>query len=391
MRLLRICVNGLPAFENGKIDIDFITKQRVTEFDRDQLSQVGNAEHLFTNNVIGFAGINASGKTTVLMLISFVLRLITNKTINLEDDINENYWSKVFRDFETADFTIYMLSKNNKCLKLCTQLEHDQEGKFIITKEKIYKKNVTKNMSKKMLFEFPEKTLFLTRDDIKYLPDDISIIIVFNRDNEDGTNVIDRINITNFNILTLYGNYPEKLIHFLDPTIEYIHLEKMPMGQNGTPVSDVKLKFYNRDPITLSNVTLLNNYLSSGTIKGIGLFLEAKSLFERGGYLILDEIENHFNYEIVVTLIRYFMNSGINKSNAVLLFSTHYLELLDEFERNDNINIVRNKSGITVVNLSRELDRNDVNKSDVFKSGYLGGTSIQYNQRLDLTKSLKGE
>ena len=78
MKLLRICANGLPAFENGKVDIDFTVKQRVTDDDRDQLSQVGNATHLFANNVIGFSGINASGKTTVLTLISFVFSWIEN-------------------------------------------------------------------------------------------------------------------------------------------------------------------------------------------------------------------------------------------------------------------------------------------------------------------------
>lgn len=387
MKLLRICANGLPAFENGKVDIDFTVKQRVTDDDRDQLSQVGNATHLFANNVIGFSGINASGKTTVLTLISFVLRLVTNKPLNTED----RYWSRALRKFQIADFAIYLLSNQNECIKLKTQIEHDQNGNLVIKKEELYKKKITKSMSKKKLFEFTENMLFVTRDDIKYLPDDVSIIIVLNRDNKDGTNIIDLINITNFNILTLYGDYPKTLVHFLDPSIEYIHAKKMPEGKDGTPVAAIELKFYDGEPIILSNVALLNNYLSSGTIKGIGLFLEAKTLFKHGGYLILDEIENHFNYEIVVTLIRYFMDNEINKAGAVLLFTTHYLELLNEFERNDNIFIVRNKTGIKVNNLSLELKRNDVNKSDVFKSGYLGGTSIQYEQRFALTKNFREE
>ena len=57
--------------------------------------------------------------------------------------------------------------------------------------------------------------------------------------------------------------------------------------------------------------------------------------FETGGYLIIDELENHFNQEIVSTLIRFYMDKKVNKKGAMLIFSTHYSELLDVFERND--------------------------------------------------------
>ena len=71
-----------------------------------------------------------------------------------------------------------------------------------------------------------------------------------------------------------------------------------------------------------------------------------------GGYLIVDELENHFNKEIAATLVRFFLDKKVNKKGATLIFSTHYSELLDEFERNDNIYIIRNKEGISAENLS---------------------------------------
>lgn len=71
-----------------------------------------------------------------------------------------------------------------------------------------------------------------------------------------------------------------------------------------------------------------------------------------GGYLIVDELENHFNKEIAATLVRFFLDKKVNKKGAALIFSTHYSELLDEFERNDNIYIIRNKEGISAENLS---------------------------------------
>lgn len=74
--------------------------------------------------------------------------------------------------------------------------------------------------------------------------------------------------------------------------------------------------------------------------------------FLEGGYLIVDELENHFNKEIAATLVRFFLDKKVNKKGAALIFSTHYSELLDEFERNDNIYIIRNKEGISAENLS---------------------------------------
>ena len=50
--------------------------------------------------------------------------------------------------------------------------------------------------------------------------------------------------------------------------------------------------------------------------------------------------------------MRFFLDKKVNKKGATLIFSTHYSELLDEFERNDNIYIIRNKEGISAENLS---------------------------------------
>ena len=110
--------------------------------------------------------------------------------------------------------------------------------------------------------------------------------------------------------------------------------------------------------------------------------------FQTGGYLIVDELENHFNREIVSTLIRFFMDKKVNPRGAMLIFSTHYPELLDEFERNDNIYVARHQQGITVENLSNLLKRNDVKKSDAYQSGLLEGTVPMYEAFMDLKRSI---
>ncbi|MFR1904738.1 MAG: hypothetical protein ACLS28_02660 [Clostridium neonatale] len=132
----------------------------------------------------------------------------------------------------------------------------------------------------------------------------------------------------------------------------------------------------------------LNNYLSSGTIKGINVFLNAMLTFNNGGYLIVDELENHFNREIVSTLIRFFMNEKVNNKGATIVFSTHYSQLLDEFERSDDIYIVRNKNGINVEKLSKILKRNDIKKSEAYQSGYLQGTAPVYESYINFKNAI---
>ena len=113
-----------------------------------------------------------------------------------------------------------------------------------------------------------------------------------------------------------------------------------------------------------------------------------KEVLQSGGYLLVDEIENHFNKEIVTTLVRFFMDSRFNKNGGTLIFTTHYPELLDEYDRNDGIYIVRNCNGITAENLSYILTRNDIKRSDAYQSGFLEGTTPTYEAYIRLKKSL---
>lgn len=114
----------------------------------------------------------------------------------------------------------------------------------------------------------------------------------------------------------------------------------------------------------------------------------AREILREGGYSLINEIENRFNKEIVSTLIRFFKNSQLNKKGGVLFFSTYYLELMDEYDRNDSIFITRNSNGITVENLCTILKRNDIMKSKAYESGYLQGTTPSYEAYMKLKKSM---
>lgn len=204
------------------------------------------------------------------------------------------------------------------------------------------------------------------------MPDDVSIMIARNKKTKEYVRIVNLLKYTNENILPFSEDIPTEVITFLDPTIESLHFDK---NDNKTLIH---LKFKGEDEILLNNPVELNNYLSSGTIKGMITFTLAQEVLQSGGYLVMDEVENHFNKEIVTTLMRFFMDNKLNKNGGTLIFSTHYPELLDEYDRNDSIFITRNRNGITVENLSNILKRNDIKKSDAYQSGFLEGTTPTY-------------
>lgn len=381
MKLLKLVINGLPHFKN-ELDIDFVAQQRVDHYDKERLCNVFS--NIYVNKAISFIGINASGKTTILKAISFVMKMLNNESIN---NIQSKSVLDDLDDDQQVMITTYFYDGHN-INKLETSIgkevsEVDGNEKLIIQDEKLWTKESVKIKTKKSLFDFDENDLREKRDkNEQYLMDDVSIIVAENKKKNMSLFIYDMLEWTDHNILNVLGRFPKELLTFLDPSIEYLECSLKDKKV------DIRLKFYGKEEIIINSPSVLENYLSSGTIKGLGVFMSATFSFVESGYLIIDEIENHFNREIVATLIRFFMDEKVNKKGATILFSTHYSELLDEFDRNDSIYIVRNKDGIGVENMSNILKRNDIKKSEVYDSGYLGGTVPAYEAYMALRKVL---
>lgn len=381
MRLLKICMQNMPRFKEN-IDIDFITKQRVAEDDQEKLFHVFS--NVYTNQAISFIGINASGKTTILKAVSFVINLLNNESLN---NIKSNEILNDLSENENVKITSFFYNENS-VYKLETVITKrinavDNREKLVITDEKLWEKNASRVKTKKSLFDFKDVDIKIERNQKEqFLLDDVSVMIALNKEKQSNFPLRDMLIWTNHNMLNVLGKFPKELLTFLDPSIEYF---KCDVDKKS---ADIRLKFYGSEEIILNRPSEIEKYLSSGTIKGINVFMNALLCFVEGGYLIVDELENHFNEEIVATLVRFFMNPNVNKTGATLIYSTHYSELLDEFERNDCIYIVRNSGGIYAENLSLILKRNDIKKSEAYESGYLEGTVPVYDAYLALKKVL---
>ena len=385
MKILRITVNGLPLFKQ-ELDLLFYTQQRVGEDDKEKLYKIEPNYYLHT--ACAFIGINASGKTSVLKVINLALNILRNEPINHVESRN------ILGACERATFKICFLDKKNNvyCLKTVITSKKAKAGRYVysIIEEKLWEKPISSVKSKKYLTDFTAISPIAVRNtEEAYLLDDVSFIIAHNKKANDKIDVFSLLSYTNINILPFTEDIPLEVIAFLDPTIEKLYFEKV------EDKASIHLKFKDEEEIILNNAVELEQYLSSGTIKGIITFSMVKEVLASGGYILVDELENHFNKEIVVTLMRFFMDSSLNKNGSTLIFTTHYPELLDEYDRNDAIYIIRNRNGITAENLSYILKRNDIKKSDAYQSGFLEGTTPAYEAYLRLKKnlaaSLKGQ
>lgn len=380
MKILRIEAVGLPLFKE-KLDITFYAQQRVNEENKSILYSVSETPPLYLNTANAFIGINASGKTSILKAFELAASLLRGESLNHIASRN------LIGGSEHAIFRTCFLSNDNHifCLETAITSRLSRLGEYIYTiaDEKIWKKNLNSVKSKKYLTDFSDmQPVAIRQKDERYLPDDVSFIIGHNKETGDSLDLLSLMTYTNMNILPFSEDIPLDAVRYLDSTIENLYFEK-----DGEKLL-IHLKFWNTEEIIINNAAKLEQYLSSGTIKGIMTFSMLKDVLCSGGYLLIDEIENHFNKEIVMTILRFFLDSSLNKKGGILVFTTHYPEILDEYERNDSIYIVRNRNGITAKNLSQILHRNDIRKSDAYQSGFLEGTTPQYEAYIKLKESV---
>lgn len=379
MKLLKITVEGLSLFKE-RLDLTFYAQQRVAEDDKAVLYPLFS--NVYLNPANGFIGVNASGKTSVLKVILLALNMLNNEPLNHIETKDILGDSK-----EVVLKCCFYSAYSDEVCRLETVIVSEKskvEGiKYRIAQERLWTKKTTDITTRKMMTDFGDREPVLVRSESEdFLSADVSIIIAWNKKRKEQMKAVNLLRFTNRNVLPLSDDIPPEVIAFLDPTVERLHFD------NKDQKTLIHLKFREKDEMILNSPKELNHYLSSGTIKGMIIFTLAQEALQTGGYLVVDEIENHFNKEIVSTLIRFFMDANLNKYGGILIFSTHYPELLDEFDRNDSIFITRNRNGITVENLCNILKRNDIKKSDAYQSGFLEGTTPMYEAYMRLKKSV---
>ncbi|MDR3190898.1 MAG: ATP-binding protein [Lactobacillaceae bacterium] len=383
LRFLKIVINNHPLIQTNTA-FSLVSDQRVQEGDEEQMI------HLFgrnwVNNITTLAGRNAAGKTTLMKFTLGMLSLLLGN-----NSITQTRLVEVLLGDAPVTVEMYFYGTNKQIYQdVLTFAWDSQQGAWYIDQEVIKVKTAKVNDAKKSLFNFTEAEVFADRsklDGIASLvlsPDDSIFRTVIAHNKYQPTAVVDNLTFTDLNFLvSAQDEVPTQILEYLDSTVEYLKIDRL---ENHQSVFRLKFKGLPRE-ITDNNFANITRYLSSGTAKGITIYSQALITLKKGGYLFIDELENHFNHAIVRTFIEMFADQRINQQQATLIFSTHYSALLDDLVRGDQVYIARRQAKITLTRYSDTDLRSDLVRSDVFDANLIAGTAPDYDAYMRLLKA----
>ena len=379
LELLKVKASGFKLLEDN-FELDFTTRTRV--YQKDKLSEIEEIDKgLNTFRSIAFVGRNSSGKSTALSLVlktllflqtgrwEFIPREFKKDSIDLNivfylEGFLYNY-SCTFNTIEIDKLSIaniYSPITNEKLIKL----EYNK-ARGIVNLDLLNTNGVDES-------EILKSSLLDTSAIAKITGDKISVDEFSNNNivNFDG-NIVKNTFFASLN--SCDKELVSSIIKLLDESIEYIICDNSDL---------VKFKRINEKEIIISKLELLS-ILSSGTFRGVELYVRSINALKYGKVFIVDEIENCFHKKLVKNLLFIFNSKNINSKGAKLIFSTHYTEILDSLSRRDNIFITHKENGyVNVKNLYSDYDvRTELSKSNQFDNNVFN-TSFNYEQFLNV-------
>lgn len=384
MRIVRVEINNVTLF-NKKFAVDFVNSDLVRKNREDNeniLPAYRVKSGIYTQVLMAFTGLNATGKTTALELLSAITQVILQgKSLN-DASIQQVFLKLIpvlkehkleWKIFFIHDHTFYHLHSVISAEDILNTAIENNGFKFIFEE---LKGIALSKVSRKNFNDVSQFKTYINRSQEKdnpYLQDDASIASSLK--GVKGT-VFPLGQNTNFNFPAWLGVPSEEALHVFDPNIQNLSIRRDKDGN-----SQYTLSFKNRDDFTYGGSPMgLVNLLSSGTIKGLTILPGIIRTLKLGGYVFIDEIENHFNKKIIEWFFKLFMDKTTNPKGACLIFSTHYPELLDSFIRKDNIYITRRdkENYFECVRYSDFVKRNELLKSKVILENVINGTAPRY-------------
>lgn len=384
MRIVRVEINNVTLF-NQKFAVDFVNSDLVRKNREDNeniLPAYRVKSGIYTQVLMAFTGLNATGKTTALELLSAITQVILQgKSLN-DASIQQVFLKLIpvlkerkleWKIFFIHEHTFYHLHSVISSEDILNTAIENNGFKFIFEE---LKGIALSKVSRKNFKDVSQFKTYINRSQEKdnpYLQEDVSIASSLK--GVKGT-VFPLGQNTNFNFPAWLGVPSEEALHVFDPNIQNLSIRRDKDGN-----SQYTLSFKNRDDFTYGGSPMgLVNLLSSGMIKGLTILPGIIRTLKLGGYVFIDEIENHFNKKIIEWFFKLFMDKTTNPKGACLIFSTHYPELLDSFIRKDNIYITRRdkENYFECVRYSDFVKRNELLKSKVILENVINGTAPRY-------------
>ncbi|MCC8047042.1 MAG: ATP-binding protein [Clostridiales bacterium] len=370
MKLLRVRASN---FKNCQDDtkIDFLAKSKKTSEDKEYELQT-IADGLYRYNTMAFVGKNASGKTTAIELLDCCYSILGE--FRLEN-----------KHYNYNDISLEIIFYHEGYIyKYVTLLQNDitAENRATFKSQHIFRKKYYKSKLNTIYAE----TGFEEMMNLGELPEDTaSVFFVLKKKTEaaiyfdsygEGADTYQIL----FRAMNSYGitnDILADIIRIFDESI--LELQR---------IDDHNYHMVGRNEDRIFSDKELIYLLSSGTTKGILLYTLMVVSLKNGLDLLIDEAETHFHKTLVENMINLYKDKSVNKRNATLAFTTHYCEVLDLFNRQDNIWICRTEDKVLIQNMYDTFDlRSGLLKSKQFYNNTFQ-TAVNYEQLMNLKRDL---
>lgn len=370
MKLLRVKANGFKNCADN-FCIDMVAKSKKTSEDIEyELNEID--EGLYVYNTVGIVGKNASGKSSTLQLLDWCYDILSTFGLSGKGNCYQGV-------------SIEMIFYDNGYLyRYYTDLENSNSLKdnAVFKNQQLFRKKYYKTKIKKIYAD--EWGEYVKINEV--MPEEVSIVFsalkkseireIFYELSMDNSSAYE-LTFKLLRVAKLEGIYLEKILKIFDENISELHQ----IDEN-----NYSLIYRGEKKIFSSNE--LYEFMSSGTTKGLNLYVLAIASLQMGFDLMVDEIENHFHKTLVENLVMLYKDKNVNKKNATLIFSTHYCELLDMFNRSDNIWITHSRDKIEIENMYEKYGlRSELLKSKKFYQNTFD-TAVNYEALMDLKKEL---
>ncbi len=358
-----------------------VKNESVLEFDLNLQKETS----LVAQPVIGFAGANASGKSTILKALTFTLWFASESFLGLQPQVVIPVVPFITNQENPCKFHIIFTIEGidyEYVLEVTTQKVISEEFYYYPNKEQkpIYKRDGQKVKFGKGINKIETKDLRENSSIISFAAQfetQKTTSIIQNYYNQFDTNLslpfrkilldiygylssnklksksieflkladvgiddfeLEKSNEIIFKIMKLASENPELINSILSNNLNNPQIEQM---KNEETLSSLTEKmtvnfpdFF--DPIFIhridnKNIKLSKENQSVGTLQGLELFGRILQAIEKGSLLIVDELETHIHQNLVAYMIGLFQNPEVNTKNAQLIFSFHntaFMEIL---------------------------------------------------------------
>ncbi len=370
MKLLRVRASGFRNCADN-FTIDLLAKSKKTSEDKEyELLELD--EELYVYSTMAIVGKNASGKTSSLELLDWCYDIISTFRLSGKEC---SYRGVSLEIIFYREGYLYLYT---------TELDDTEnlEDRAIFKNQKLRRKKYYKSKLREIYADAWDQA----PESANEVPEDFSILYFVLKK----TAVREVYYEASKEKEELFGTV-YRLMELMHMDIRYVGTVMKIFDSNITDLRQIddthySLRYQGTEK-SYSSVELFR-FLSRGTTKGLALYILAVLSLKQGFDLIVDEIENHFHRTLVENLIMLYKDKQVNKKNAMLIFSTHYCELLDLFNRTDNIWVTHSREKIEICNLYENYGyRPDLLKSKKFyQNAY--DTAVNYEALMELKKEL---